>query len=513
MAPRLSLRVPTTACLSSSLLVSSPTRTLVKLLSRLSRSALIETALEWLQDKNLPFCEPYLTANRVAHEREEEDYAYAPANSIEELRETYAHLRDKAGSKRDVIDRMLDGDWRRGLSMYQLAIVDVRFLQDHDSALRWTALKLVPIDSATQKHAGSKDTSTRDKSTEVISSLWKTPYPALHAATFLRNLQREVGPVVKAHYHICKATERSLTIIRLYVTDSPYANPSRNVESSLVDSSRTLFLAFPDSCPFVYVSVIGQSGSAKTADNAMTSSAYDAVALKKIVLEAVPKALSRPHYRFGLENTSLTAKSLATLMDLRGPGKRNASNGAYSIFAEGTVDQSPLNACSRIQPCPVQTEPVANTGVSTNQGGRTGSNAIKGVKRKEPLQARDNNLPTAEYDGSKKRKIAAGKRFGAVEPPPPESKGIDRYHVKFTDPLFRSTARGLDQTSTEKDGVGRTGHISVTFHGSDVFGGIRRLVEAGVITKKMPSWMTGESGVSSGTVSKGTLINHKGGGA
>lgn len=449
----------------------------------------------------------------MTREREEEDYAYAPANSVEELREIYAHLRVTSGSKRAVIDRILDGDWRRGLSIYQLAIVDVRFLQEHDSALRWTALKLVPIDSAKQKQAEGKDAPTKAESTGVISSLGQAPYPALHAATFLKNLQREVGPVVKAHYHICKETERSLTIIRLYVTDSPYANPSRNAEPSLADSSRTLFLAFPDSCPFVYVSVVGPFGFAKPTGNSIASSAYDAVALKKIVLEAVPKALSRPHYRFGLESTSLTAKSLSTLVNLRGPGKQNASNGAYSIFAEGTVDQSPLNAGSRIQPCPAQTEAVVDSRVSPDQGGRTGSNGTRGTKRKEPLQARDNNLPTAECDGSKRRKIVAGRRFGAVEAPPPEVKGIDRYQVKFTDSLLRSTAQGPDSTSTKKDGEVRSGHVSVAFHGSDVFGGIRRLVEAGLITEKMPSWMTGESGVSSGTVSKGTLINDKAGGA
>lgn len=510
--------MPSSACLPNFLLVPSSTRALAKSLSRLSRATLIDIALEWLQDKNQSSCEPYLTRNRETQEREEEDYAYLPADNIEELRYTYMQLKENGGTKRDVIDRILDGDWRRGLSLRQLAIVDGCFLQEHDSALRWTALKLIPIDSTLQKETGQLPVSGPIKMAKSASISSKQAYPSLHASTFLQNLQREIAPVVKAHYYLYRNSSRSLTMLRLYVTDSPYTSSITARKMGLADSSRTLFVAFPDSCPFIYVSITGPCWSGKSLERRSTISAYDIMSLKKAVLEAVPKAMSRPHYRYGLESTSLSVKSLSTMMSLRGPGRHGASNGAYSIFAEGSVDESPLNLSSRKPSSAKQSESVMRESMSNGRRTSTGSEVIAGSKRKEPLAERDVNLPTLDPDGRKKRKIAAARRFGTIDTSQPGCKGVDRCQITFADPLvgaLQSTKDPRTATDEPRDGDGsRAGRINVVFHGSDIFGGIRRLVEAGLIREeKMPAWMTGEMGVSSGVAWNGKILKNKGGGA
>src|ERR1700709_1050423 len=71
----------------------------------------------------------------------------------------------------------------------------------------------------------------------------------------------------------------------------------------------------------------------------------DMAAMKRIVFEAIPKALSRPQQRWALESTKLVAKSLKTMCELRGNQKPGTGGGAYSIFAESnqSSDNSPVD--------------------------------------------------------------------------------------------------------------------------------------------------------------------------
>ena len=56
--------------------------------------------------------------------------------------------------------------------------------------------------------------------------------------------------------------------------------------------------------------------------------------------------------------------------------------------------------------------------------------------------------------------------------------------------------------------------MKLTFQGTHIFAGIRTLAELGLVDlKKMPSWMTGEDGMSSSIVRGGRVVGGKGGGA
>ena len=49
--------------------------------------------------------------------------------------------------------------------------------------------------------------------------------------------------------------------------------------------------------------------------------------------------------------------------------------------------------------------------------------------------------------------------------------------------------------------------MKLTFQGTHVFAGLRKLAELGIVdAARMPSWMTGEMGVSFGVVRKGEMV-------
>jgi central kinetochore subunit Mis15/CHL4 len=78
-------------------------------------------------------------------------------------------------------------------------------------------------------------------------------------------------------------------------------------------------------------------------------------------------------------------------------------------------------------------------------------------------------------------------------------------------------AGGDDDNEEEEDEQapprGWRPNVRLTFYGPHVFGGIRQLVECGIIDgEKMPGWMTGEEGVTIGAVRNGRIRGHKGSG-
>ncbi|KAI2066640.1 chromosome loss- protein, partial [Ophidiomyces ophidiicola] len=63
MARRSAVLAPSAASLPDTFRVPASTSALVKSLSRLSRSSLIALVLQWLDDKHLPTCRPYLSSD------------------------------------------------------------------------------------------------------------------------------------------------------------------------------------------------------------------------------------------------------------------------------------------------------------------------------------------------------------------------------------------------------------------------------------------------------------------
>ena len=543
------VRVPTLTSISSAEKTPSTARPLIKTLSRLSRPSLIRLALKWLEPENQPLCAPYLASNRDIEEETEEDYLYTPAENIEDLRKIYEGLKDQSDSKRDVIDRILDGDWRRGISLHQLAMVDFQHLGDNETSMRWSALRLVPLEGSGDDDYGSLKEKRR------ISA---PAFPRLHSSTFMQALQREISPLVKAHYYLHHLTlnDAPLTVLRLYVADTPYDAPSAT-QSFFTDGARAIFIAFPDSCPYIYVALNGLGGST----NKHSGPTSDAAALKRTVLEAVPKALSKPQQRYALETTAMTARSLKTAYALRGNGKGGASGGAYTIFVDAKPDDSPLT----VSQAPFAGKLLGLEENSHSGDVRPGDNApqcdVSYGRKRKALADRDSNVQTIQDDrGMKKRRTEAARLFGATGLKDSEHKApIDRLQIRLDEyflcrgsegrhsDLDASTAHREDNSSIPSATTSKlkrsslldrwnphytkdpsslcTAHntstisaqsrspVTLTFHGTDIFAGLRKLAEKGMLDmEKLPPWMTGEENVSNGLVRDGVMISGKGGG-
>lgn len=475
MAKKRAIRAPTTSSLPNNLRIPSNTPSLVKALGRLSRQSLLDLIFIWLSPESVELYPPFLIQNSNDNDVPDPDESpYAAADSVEEIREAYEELRQRKGGKREVIDRVLEGDWRHGITLGQLAMVDIQYLEDHPKAQTWSAFRLGLVDKKRQLVDKEEDG-------DLLASL-----PRLHAATFLSNLQREIAPLVKAHYHLARSKAYPLIYLRIFITDSPYYQP-RHGAGTYLDSARILYIAFPDSSPYVYTSM-----SAPTSKTGPSTAPLmnDPRALRGIVRDALPKALSKPNERYKLEATALTAKSLETMLALRGAGRTNEANGAFSIFADAVLEGTPID--------PRQSTTVAPEEYLAREDKENAQSDQQDLKRK----GGDTNA-TAASPATKRRKLAVQSRFGTSGTSSSQAV-LNRLDIRLLDRPGDDEDDGNDGDSDAGDGQYA---VSLSFTGNNVIAGFRKLAEVGVVDpNRMPSWMTGEEGVSSAIIRRGRRL-------
>ncbi|TLS25029.1 hypothetical protein PpBr36_07474 [Pyricularia pennisetigena] len=497
-----SISVPTTAQLSGSLRLPPSHAVTKKLISRLSRKSLVELALSWLAQSSDASCAPYLSP------QDHDESMYEASQSLEALRDIYSSMLESGnkGSKQEVVDRILEGDWRMGLTLHQLAMADMQHLHDRPLSLRWTAFRTVAL-KIRDAHGDDGELAIEvDKESLVV--------PRFHPTTFLRNLQAQLPPDVKTHCAFERHKDLPILLLRIFIFDSPYGTNLVAGDSipPNFDASRTVYLAFPDASPYVYIS------NAATVAGSVSNS--DAKSLRAMVVESVPNALSRPGERYTLKSTSLVTKNLSELVERRGGGRANAAGGGWAFYADSRRKESPLDVN-------LPTPPLSDEDAD---GGET--------KRKAGWESE-------EQKAQKRQRLVALARFGESANID-DGLGVERVDVVIEDPFPDAAASGSDvrplqagnskpdrRRSTldaalqreaelrdeEEDASVDVGtpkwcpRIKLTFQGSHVFAGIRQLVEAGAIDgERMPGWMTGEEGVTIGAVKYGRIRGHKGSG-
>ncbi|KAK0740601.1 centromere protein Chl4/mis15/CENP-N [Schizothecium vesticola] len=447
------ITIPTTARLPSSLRIDAQNPAVSKILSRLSRASLLTLALDWLDEDNQSLAAPFL----LPDDHDEDDYdddAFPPAPSLDALRQLYTDLQARKGSKRDVLDRFLEGDWRHGLTLYQLAMADLQYLHDHPLSQKWAAYRITPL-SPRDPSDDTTDPPVVDKTSLVI--------PRFHPSTFLSALQARVLPDVKAHYNFDRHRTLPLLLLRIFILDSPY----NTTTTTTFFGARTVYLAFPDASPHVFVSRPQSLGGAAGAG-------AESKSLHALLLDGVPKALSRPRQRFALRSTKLVTRNLEELIARKGGAQRTgAAAGGWGVYADEKVRESPLET---VLPTPPLSEDGGDSGGRKREGPTSGEE--RAVKRAR-LVAR------ARFGGSARVGDGKGSRREA------EGDGDD------------------GGTSTDK----WRPYVRLTFHGTHVFAGIRQLVEHGIIDgERMPGWMTGEEGVTVGAVRDGRIRGFRGSG-
>ena len=497
--------VPTTARLPSSLRVDATNPAVVKSLNRLSREALTSLALDWLDDESLPNAVPYI--ERRDEDDEADDDLYPPCQSIDDLQQLYIDMQQQKGSKRDVVSRIVEGDWRIGLTLYQLAMADMAYFEQNPRSQKWSAYSILPLKQPSQD-AGEDQVLKVDKENLKV--------PRFHPSTFLQNLQTHVLPDVKAHYHFHRPKDIPVLILRIFVVDSPYNTGSalsgRDAGGATnFDSSRTVYIAFPDGSPSLYITKSQATGSAGSGESK---------SLQSLIVDGVPKALSRPRERYTLKSGNLSSKNLDALLEKKGSGRMNAAGGGWSIYTNESTKISPLDT---VLPSP----PLSRDSSFTS------------LKRGAPL--------TERQQASKKVRLVAKARFGDTGIVT-DGKGVEKVDIVIQDPFPTNVELGEADESgnedraedgrknrrkskidavireanvaTEEDGRNDattsqrwTPTIKISFSGNHVWAGVRQLVEAGIIDgEKMPGWMTGEEGVTTGLVRHGRIRGHKGSG-
>lgn len=456
------ISVPTSGRLSSNLRIDASSPIVQRIINRLSRHGLLSLALEWLDEANRNYCPPVL-----AHDHDPSDFQPL-ADSAHELQRLYGDMRERKGSKRDVIERILDADWRDGLSLYQLATADMRYLHEHPASQRWAAYRIVPL-----LNAGGEDS---DGAPNLTADRGALTVPRFHPSTFLENLQSHVLPDMKVHYHIDRPRGLALLIVRVFLIDTPYTTSvgletTRSEDSAQPDSSRTLFIAFPDASPFVYLSKpqsLGASGGA------------GAKAFRALVAEGIPKALSQPRRRYRLKYVDMSTKNLNALLLTKGNSRAVAAGGGWGIYALRKKAESPLDT---IMPTPAALE------------AEEGSDGVSAM----------GTGPDAPF--SKHRRDVAQGRFGAsgkLE----DGKGVERVDIRMEDSF--AGPDGAEDADVASEGQW-TPAVKLTLRGNHVFAGIRQLTELGAIDGgRMPGWLTGEEGVTTGAVRNGRIRGAKG---
>lgn len=509
--------------------------TLAKSLSRLNRTQLIDLALHWLEHPST--CAPYLLSNRTISESDEEDYLFPPAQSVRELRSIYKNLRleETTHTKTYIVDRIISGDWRRGLSLYQHATVDFAYLSTHDTALRWTALRLVPLE---RDSSLPNDSAQPPSKKRKISPHTQPLYPTVSPTTFAQTLRAQISPLVKAHYQLTTLpSPYDLPLLRLHLTPNNAFTPHQsNIPRSAhnaTDGGRTIYIALPPSSPHIYIAASGPTAVATAASQSQAQAKLDITNLKRLIIEAIPKALSRRHERWALESTKLTVRSLKSICALRGGGERpGTAGGALSAFFVGEAP------CNGDEERDAQDEGSRKKKKKTAQYGpepspldvlgRTTSHPSTDPDTQDPAEEESSEAEnplffpetttttitsTLSTETAHIRLLTA--RFGP--PSNPSRAKLDRLTAKISDVLCPPSSSSHDDSDNIDSLSGRTrasaeaAPLMISFGGADVVLGLRMLAELSLRRKqgggekeetvgldlgRMPGWMAGGEGRS-----------------
>lgn len=466
--------IPTNTRLPSSLKIPSSDIVVRKTLARLSRASLISLIISWLDDTDYLVSQPYL--DHSEKDPDSDDF-YPPASSLVQLRNIYSELQTRKGSKKEVLERVLEGDWRHGLTLYQLAMADLQHLYDHPTSHKWSTHRIVPLESAASI-SGNRSL----KAEKITLSI-----PRIHPSTFLEHLQSNVLPDVKAHFQFDRSPSLRMTILRIFIVESPYntqlalLDGQRRGVSSALGFARTVYVGFPDNAPFIYLSnllAVGPPNSTETKD------------VRALIFDGIRKALSKPRERYTLVPTGITTRNLQALLHFKGSGRSNASGGGWGIYAKEITPETPLDGT-------VPKDPVSDVlanGARVRQNGSRGKRARSGA--------------ILDASPNKRARLVAQARFGDSARAT-DGHGLERIDIAITDPFpiaVSWTSGHLEPRSTARSSAGWVPNVKLAFQGPHVFAGIRQLIEGGVIDgEKMSGWLTGEGGITVGTIRDGRM--------
>ncbi|KAK9239552.1 centromere protein Chl4/mis15/CENP-N [Lipomyces kononenkoae] len=403
-----------------------PSGSHTNVLLRLSRDSLVELALAWLD--NVPLCQPHRT-------RDGELEPELLVQYILDVRDLYLNYQRKGTTKRAIVERMVYVDWFLGFNMRQVADIEFQNIFDRPLSQKWTASKVQII---------STNSDDGDRA------------PTFHAPVFMKYLQRSLKSLIGSHVHIIQHVSLPVVLLRIQVHE--FGTKFVASIAKMPTARHTYFCAIPTSAQYIF--------------HTPFLNPY-----QKILRECIETALSTPGNQVQLESTSLTARSLASLVQLRTTSRTATALGGWSVYANDEVDLSPLASAEAV---------VADKLAQLDKEEK--NNEARVLKRMKKIDARFGvrrvNVDEDEHN-----------RTDYQDGVDPET-ALD--HIEF---------RLEEDYDDEGFGDSFTPKVRILFEGSHVFEGIRLLARKGLVDEtKMPAWMTGELGVSFGVIANGQLV-------
>lgn len=284
---------------------------------------------------------------------------------------------------------------------------------------------------------------------------------SLDSQVFLDRLVHELGSLYLVHVYISKHPHFPLTLVRVQLFDTGVMKRESRSKSKSPDifSRKPYYLAIPLSS--------SQIIHGETRDQ-----------LSKLILQAVERSISSSVKQIRLSpNTEAPVKNLESMHIFKGVSRFSQSIGPWAKYADGTVDRSPL-----ADPKEVETEqPVLDE--------ESERKAIANIRFKgsaEPLQ------PDRLFEDT--RPVKQRKLEHLVE-----NRNYDKSQYSSIAPIQFARFDLSDRECSEVN-------IRMRLRGNDIFGGLHEMCARGdADARRIPSWLTGEEGMSSGVITDGVF--------
>ena len=215
-----------------------------KSLRRLSREAMIDLALKWLEPENQPLCAPTLDPDADAIDP---TLASGSLPTIVHVRQRFESASKLKDSRKEILEAV-QTHWPAGLTLKQWAMVDeARIMAEvaEDGApggMQWMqfGIENQKVDYGEVLAGYVRDD---DNSTTTLR---------IKPALLMHDLQTYLGPLVKTHVRLLQPSSRFFVLRVVCFGDDTSSTSDGQLLNA--DSPKVLYLAFEDVCRTIYAS-------------------------------------------------------------------------------------------------------------------------------------------------------------------------------------------------------------------------------------------------------------------
>lgn len=430
-------------------------------LNRLSKNSILALCLLW----------PLMKSTQPPLPKDKPNRTQAHHNKL--VRDEFKAMAAKKSNKARMIEAVLVQHWPHGLNLLQLAQVDCQLMVDNPNSYHW--ILSTAIDA------------------------WGNEAPlSIEPSSFLNKLAHQLSKLFMSYIYVCTHPLFPLIIIRVQVFDLiPNASKrSRLVQGSHnphISSHRPYFLAVPLNSPHL-----------------IHSPSDDLVS--QVVLQAVESSLSVNPARsihLNTPNSQKSIRSLSSMQILKGSSRFSNSLAAWSPYADGAADVSPLATSEKHATMLSITQKPSTRATEADT-----TKAIANIRFKGSANgALISETPYDVLSSHKKQKPNPLSESGHVDPNSrhalarqPQSPYSSLVPIRYAEFVIQEPLEATDTNDSEST----TTNVKLKIVGNDVFAGLHQLAvaetdpaKAVVNPKILPGWLTGEEGANCGKIKQG----------